>query len=238
MSGLGRLLIYGHRGASADHAENTVAAFEGARRQGADGVELDVRLAADGSLIVHHDAWYRDGRTVWDTPASERPAEVPTLSESLDACAGLRVNVEIKNLDGDLGEGVRWSLDAVHAVVELLRSRRSTGAGDDVLVSSFCERSLDLVRELEPGVPTGFLVLDLNSDARAPERAAGNGHTALHPWDPFVGPELVGRCRDLGLDVNTWTVDEHDRFQDLALLGVDGVITNVPGAAARALGRR
>jgi glycerophosphoryl diester phosphodiesterase len=244
MSELGRLLIYGHRGASADHPENTLEAFHGAREQGADGVELDVRLAADDSLIVHHDAWYRDGRTLWSTPAGDRPDGVPLLDETLDACRDLRVNVEIKNLDGDLGDGVAWSLEPADAVVALLRSRRrqgldddADGAVDDVIVSSFDERSLDRVRELAPELPTGLLVLDLNADPQALERAAGKGHSAFHPWDPFVGPELLDRCRGLGLELNTWTVDEHDRIQDLAVLGVDGIITNVPAVARRALGR-
>ena len=48
-------LIIGHRGASADFPENTIAAFRGASDQGADGVELDVRQTCDGALVVHHD---------------------------------------------------------------------------------------------------------------------------------------------------------------------------------------
>lgn len=237
MSGQGRLLIYGHRGASADHPENTVEAFVAAREQGADGVELDVRLAADGSLIVHHDAWYRDGRTVWSVGASDRPAGVPTLAESLDACAGMRVNVEIKNSDGDLGEGVAWSTEPADAVVELLRARAAAAAGDDVIVSSFDPASLARVRELDDALATGLLVFDLEREPEAPERAADAGHRAFHPWDPFVGPELLERCHGLGLELNTWTVDDHDRIRDLAVLGVDGIITNVPAAALRALGR-
>lgn len=51
-----RPLIIGHRGASADAPENTLAAFAMAADQGADGVELDVRLAADGNVVVMHDA--------------------------------------------------------------------------------------------------------------------------------------------------------------------------------------
>ena len=47
-------LVIGHRGASAEAPENTIAAFELALAQGADGVELDVQLAADGALVVIH----------------------------------------------------------------------------------------------------------------------------------------------------------------------------------------
>ncbi|RTL05322.1 MAG: glycerophosphodiester phosphodiesterase, partial [Acidimicrobiia bacterium] len=55
MSTTHRPLVIAHRGASADEPENTASAFRVAAEQGADWVELDVRLAADGSLIVNHD---------------------------------------------------------------------------------------------------------------------------------------------------------------------------------------
>jgi glycerophosphoryl diester phosphodiesterase len=238
MSGRGELLIIGHRGASADHPENTVEAFTGARQQGADWVELDVRLAADGALIVHHDAWYLDGRTVWDTPCDERPAPVPVLDEALDACAGMGVNVEIKNSPGDLGpDHVPHSPHLADLVLDLLASRSAAGREEQVLISCFDLVTLDRVRALDRNVPTGHLVFDLNASPDAPRVAADRGHDALHPWDPFVDEALVGRCHDLGLLVNTWTVDEHDRVQGLALLGVDGIVTNVPWLARQALGR-
>lgn len=237
MSERDRPLIYGHRGASADHPENSLEAFAGARGQGADGVELDVRLTRDGSLIVHHDAWYRDRRTVWSTPAEERPPGVPLLDESLDACAGLRVNVEIKNSPGDLGGEATWSVDAADAVVELLVARRSAGSSDDVIVSSFDAATLDRVRALDEHLETGLLVFDLRADLDAARRAADRGHNALHPWDPFVDGALLDTCRSLGLALNTWTVDDDERIRSLAGLGVDGIITNVPATARRALGR-
>jgi len=238
MSGQGNLLIIGHRGASADHTENTVDAFRGAREQGADWVELDVRTAADGALIVHHDAWYRDGRTVWDTPAADRPPGVPVLAEALDACAGMGVNVEIKNSPGDLGgDQVRHSLRPADIVLELLAARSAAGVEEQILVSSFDIPTLDRIRSLDRHIATGYLVFDLNAVPDAPQRAADGGHDALHPWDPFVDEALVRSCHDVGLLLNTWTVDEHDRIQDLALLGVDGIITNVPRLARQALGR-
>jgi len=62
-----------------------VEAFAAAVRLGADGIELDVRLAPDGRLVVHHDP----------LPAVV-PPWVPTLAEALDACGDLLVNVELK----------------------------------------------------------------------------------------------------------------------------------------------
>ena len=63
------------------------------------------------------------------------------------------------------------------------------------------------------------------------ERAADKGAVAINPWDPFVDPALMDRCRALGLAVNPWTVDDRDRIVELAALGVDGIITNTPALA-------
>ena len=231
-----RPLVYAHRGASADFPENTLEAFHGAVDQGADGVELDVRLNHAGELIVHHDAWYRDGRTVWDVELTGAPSGTCDLGAALDACAGIRVNVEIKNDPADLGgEHVRWSVDPADAVVDLLAARRGAGADDDVIVSSFDPDTLARVLAVHPDLPTGALLGDLRADPEAVDRAADAGHVAVHPWEPFVDAAFVDRCRRLGLAINTWTVDDLDRVVALAGLGVDGVITNTPGAARTAL---
>jgi glycerophosphoryl diester phosphodiesterase len=238
MSSREESLIIAHRGASADHPENTREAFLGAAEQGADWVELDVRLAADGALIVHHDAWYHDRRTVWDTPSAERPPAVPDLAAALDACAPMGVNVEIKNSPGDLGgDHVPHSLDVVDRVLALLAERAAGGRADRILVSSFDPASIDRVRE-QGGPPSAQLVFDVAGWADVVESTAERGHRALHPWDPFVDAALLERCHGLGLVVNTWTVDEHDRIVELGRMGVDGIVTNVPGAARAALRSR
>jgi glycerophosphoryl diester phosphodiesterase len=232
------LLIIAHRGASADHQENTEEAFLGAAAQLADWVELDVRLTAEGALIVHHDPWYHDQRTVWDTPLPDAPPGVIHLERALDVCRRgprpLGVNVEIKNSPGDLGgDHVPHGMDVVDLVVELLASRRATGIEEEILVSSFDPATIDRVRELD-GPPTAQLVFDLHGWPDAPESTADRGHQALHPWDPFVDADLVRRTESLGLRLNTWTVDDPERIRELAGLGVGGIVTNVP-ARARAV---
>ena len=89
--------VIAHRGASRAAPENTVEAFLTAARMGADAVELDVRRTADGVLVVHHDPRLADTRVIVATPYRDLPAHVPTLAAALDACAGMWVNVEIKN---------------------------------------------------------------------------------------------------------------------------------------------
>lgn len=227
-----RTTIWAHRGASGDFPENTRAAFAGALTQGADWVELDVRLTRDGSLIISHDAHYADGRLVWATPLAQRPADVLTLAEALEACRGMGVNIEIKNSPDDLGdEAVPHDLEVADAVVEA-----AAASGLEVLISSFDEPTLQRVRSLTPRLATGFLVFDLNADPQLPERAADAGDSAVHPWDPFVDEAFMERCAALGLQVNTWTVDDPSRAVELARMGVDAIITNFPARTRAALG--
>src|SRR4051794_3085129 len=124
MSNKEHVLICAHRGASPAHPDNTIAAFEGARAEKADWGELDVRISRDGELVVSHDAWFGDGRGVWETPAADRPSEVVVLDQALDACQGMGVNIEIKNSAGDLGgDDVPRDLQVCDLVVELVATR-------------------------------------------------------------------------------------------------------------------
>jgi len=239
MSNREHVLICAHRGASAAHPDNTIAAFEGARAEGADWVELDVRLSRDGALVVHHDAWYPDGRGVWETPAEARPDHVVVLDRALDACAGMGVNIEIKNTPGDLGgDDVPHDLSVCDRVVELVAARQARdGYGQQILVSSFDEESLRRVRHLRPRLATAYLAGDLHADPELPARAAAGGDVAVNPWDGFVDKAFMDRCEALGLQVNVWTVDEPERIRELAVLGVHSIITNQPANARAALGR-
>ena len=225
--------VLAHRGASAAAPENTLAAFEKAVALGADGVELDVRRTADDDLAVHHDARLADGRLICDLRRSELPDHVPSLNEALAACGDLVVNVEIKNWprDPDHDPSLRLA-DAVAAIVAPMGAR--------VIVSSFNLADVDRVRAIDPTIPTGTLATfgpDADLAGRFVDRARRRGHTAVHPHHGAVTPHLVDLAHAAGLRVNTWTVDDPDRIRQLASLGVDGIVTNVPDVALAALGR-
>src|SRR4051812_30807296 len=124
--------VIGHRGASADFVENSVEAFRGAYAQGADWVELDVRVSRDGNLVVHHDSKLADGRLIAATDRVEIPTGVPSLVDALDACRPMGVNVEIKNSPHEPG------FDDTQDVVRLtLRDIASVADAPEVLISSF-----------------------------------------------------------------------------------------------------
>lgn len=215
--------IFAHRGASAAEPENTVAAFVRAREMAADGVELDVRRHESGVLAVAHDA----------VLGSPLPSSVPDLATALDSCAGMTVNIEIKNYPGDPDFDETESLAA--RVVELLHERDRR---DDVFISSFGIRCIDRVRALDQSISTAFLVMHAPDDdviGRIIERTRRNGHAGVNPHHVGVTPHLVELAHAAGLTVNPWTVDDPDRIRQLASWGVDRIITNVPDIARAAL---
>jgi glycerophosphoryl diester phosphodiesterase len=225
------VLVIAHRGASATHPENTVAAFEAAIAQGADGVELDVRRTADRAMAVHHDAALADGRLVVETPFAELPPAVCDLEAALDACGALRVvNVEIKNWPDDPDFDPTAGL--AEQVVELVGGR---GERDRTLVSCFHLDTVDRVHALDDTLPTAWLMVDASDALRVVDTASRHGHRAIHPHHAFVSVELVARAHDAGLAVNTWTCDDPERIAWLASIGVDAVVTNAPEVARSAL---
>ena len=90
-------LIFAHRGARLAAPENTEVAFQLAGELGADGIELDVRVTADGVAVIHHDPRLADGREVHALDLRALPHSIPTLHAGLDACGSLTVNIELKN---------------------------------------------------------------------------------------------------------------------------------------------
>src|SRR6266511_1602601 len=115
-------LVIGHKGASADEPENTVAAFLRAKELGADGVEFDVRRAAGDDLVVWHDPTLPDGRVLLDHTGEQLAGAVDSLDAVLDACDGMSiVNVEIKNWVDDADFDA--TLDVADAVACALAAR-------------------------------------------------------------------------------------------------------------------
>lgn len=223
-----KVQVIAHRGASRAERENTLEAFVTAHRMGSDAVELDVRRTADGAMAVHHDAALADGRLIVETEAADLPAHVPFLDQALDACAGMWVNIEIKNHPVDPDFDPTDSLTA--SVAAHLEER-----GDDArwLISSFNRPTVDAMRAFRPQVRTAWLTEgvrpeDWESVARDLARA---GHFALHPWVRHLERGCIEMFHAHGLQVNSWTVDDPLRMAELISWGIDGLCTNVPDVA-------
>lgn len=224
-----RPLVIAHRGASAARPENTVEAFRHARQLGADWVELDARRAADGSVWVLHDDHLADGRVLATLHPDELPAEVPSLHEALEACEGMGINIEIKNVPIDKDYDPTEVVAA--RTVELVRE---LDLHDRVLVSSFSMDTVDAVRGADGRIETAWLTVH-EVDEVALRRVADRGHAAVHPHEMAVDAGAVQRARSVGLRLNTWTTDDPDRIRAQVELGVDGICTNVPDVARQVI---
>ena len=224
-----------HRGASAVERENTTMAFRRAGEMGSHAVELDVRICKSGELVVHHNAVLDDTTAIKDVNRNQLPDYVPTLSEALDSCAGMWVNIEIKN---DEREPDFDPTDKVaDLVVGLLRRRDPT---QKWLISSFRRQTVDFVHQLWPQLPTGWLTIWVeDADAQAlAQSLLAFGHSALHPNVRNLSRHVVDVMHDSGLSVNTWTCDDPLRMDELIDWGIDGICTNTPDVALRVLAQR
>lgn len=232
--------IIAHRGASAAAPENTLPAFVLAQRLGADMIELDVQRAADGTLVVFHDAtterWDGRPRPVQHCSLAELRlldiggAEVPTLDE---VCAfardcGIALNVEIKQAD------------CAAAVVALLRRY---DLSQQVLVSSFYAAALRDAQQHAPEMARAYLMgtRSYHPTTRLRElwpfsHLRRVGARAWHPSDelPFLR-WVLPLVRRAGYGVNVWTVDTPARMRQLVAWGATGIITNDPALARATL---
>jgi glycerophosphoryl diester phosphodiesterase len=247
-------IIVAHRGASAQAPENTMEAFRLGIEAGADAIELDVHLTADRQLAVIHDETL--DRTTDRTGAV---AEL-TMDEIREADAGARF---ARPGDSGLpfaGRGLRvqalpevleW-LPATSGLVIEIKARAAADAVVDAVtdhavqrdgrlsVISFDEVAIDRVRELDPGVRTGYLVAPRQPLDTAMQWASGRGHSGIHPWEQDLGDDplpLLAEAKLLGLDVGCYVVNEPVRMRFLADIGLWGFVTDVPDVAAEALAR-
>ncbi len=229
----GRPWIIAHRGASLQAPENTIESFRLAAELGADAVELDARRTADNVLIVHH----YDTVPGVDLPIvamtrselADAAPWVPDLSDALEACAGMWVDVEVKNdprqSDWDPEDVVTRAIIAGYAAA-------------DIVVTSFNPRSVAVAAEA--GLRTGLLIGRGIDPADAAAAAAEAGHEMLLPHFSTLagnhGEHIIASGVRAGIEIAVWTVDDPKEISRLAELGVGGIATNAPDIAAAVLG--
>ncbi len=234
-----------HRGASGLAPENTMAAFEKAVELGADALELDLHLTRDGELVVIHDQALdrtTDGRGAiheWSLDELKRldaggwfglafaGQRIPTLAEVLDRFAGkLPLALELK-----AGSTVFPGIE--ETVVATLRRH---SAIDQVAVASFDHVALLRLKEIEPALRTGMLMV--GRPVAVPAIAAACMADAVALEASFVTEREIGACRAAGLQSLAWVVNEPSRMRHFIGLGVDGIITDRPDLLRAALDQR
>ncbi len=248
-------LIIGHRGASAVAPENTLAAFELAMRQGADGIEFDVRLSADGVPVVIHDAALSRTGSIKGLVAKLPAAELQRIDVGswFDRRRGGQIEAEFSNeklpslqqvIDlfsdrhGLLYLEMKSNEDRLAAQVALAIQQCSIS--ERIIVSSFNIPSIKQVKRINPGIRTAALFeprvsrpLNLVNRMKLVNiaRTSGADEIALH--HSLAGNRVVEKARRSQLDVVIWTVDHPQWINRARALGIKALITNDPAAMIR-----
>jgi len=226
--------VIGHRGASGHFPDNTIEGIEGAAELGAEWVEIDVRLSADGDVVLSHDPVTGDGSLVSATSTEDLAAEdVPTLAAVLGVTAelGLGLNIEIKAIPTE--EDFDPSLTVVDATLEYLEAAEY---GGDLVISSFNRDAIDRVRELAADEIDTFLIASGTGDSAVlAADLASAGHEGLAIEGPDLPAGFVEPFTAAGLDTWAWTIDDPADARALVGAGVVGIITDYPDRIAEAL---
>ena len=241
-----------HRGGGGEAPENTLAAFELALRQGADGIELDVHLSSDGMPMVIHDP--RLGRTTsghgWVSehranalrrldagswfnrrfPEKARHryagAKIPLLSEVL---AWVRQHKMLALVEIKEGRSTYPGIEA-----KVVDEIECAGAQGLATIISFDLATLRRVRELDSHLSLG---LDVSRSLLAIRRVRSLAGNAILPHWAIASRGFIRRAHQHSLRVFTWTVDQPTQMDRMIADGVDGIITNHPTRLAEILSR-
>src|SRR5689334_7510543 len=259
--GEGRPQVVAHRGSSATNAEHTLGAYVAALDEGAEALECDVRLTADGHLVCVHD---RDLVRVaqkralvssmelsdleqldfasWKHPWAELDDEAPEMDPELGKVLTLRRLLETAR---DYPRTVELAIETKHPtryaglverrLVDLLDEFGWAGPDSPARVMSFSWIALRRVRRLAPDLRLVFLMDGPTDWARV--RPFAEPDWIAGPGIKLLRkhPELFRRIRVAGTDLHVWTVNS-ERDVDLCReLGVSAVITDKPGQTLRYL---
>jgi glycerophosphoryl diester phosphodiesterase len=240
-----KLRLYGHRGARARLPENTLPAFERALADGANALELDVHPTADGHFVVAHDD---DGQRMagvseqirtctlaqvrsWNVWAGFECADlvdhtVPTLSETLEAFPDVPMSVDLKPNDPGVIPGLLEVVARHNAEHRVTLASFSTPVVNRIRLlgypgrTTLSKQEVALVRFLPGAMAKRYIKGD------AAHIPVARGGIRLD------GRSFIRRCRDLGLRVEYWVVDNPDEARRLLDRGATGIMSDDPALIA------
>jgi glycerophosphoryl diester phosphodiesterase len=244
--------VFAHRGGCALGPENTLAAFDIGVQAGADGLELDVHLSADGVPVVHHDSML-DRTTSASGPLAVRTSAelarvdagcrfaasgefpfrhqgvgIPSLGDVLRKYPDVPIIIEMKVDSREMGEAVA-------------REVRAAGAADRVCAAGYGARSAAAARAALPDMASSASHAEVRlavyrTWGRWPVRSARYGGyqvPELTGLRRIVSPRFIRCAHEAAFKVQVWTVDEEADMRRLLAWGVDGLISNRPDLAVR-----
>lgn len=220
--------------------ENTLAAVDRALRQGADGVEVDVRVTADGIPVCHHDPSLErttgDRRLVAMTTYADLPwigsHRIPRLSEVIDLVGGRgRLVIELKAP----GWPALEAPESVSAVADVLRRQHLGMRLDHVTVSSFDRLRLRAFRSLGVECATALLGRPAVPLLGLLRQAAQDGHPEAHAHVSSVLAHPDATAAAAALRLTSWTVNRSEDLLTARALGLHAVIVDDPVGARQVL---
>ena len=238
-------MIVAHRGASFDAPENTMAAFRLAWQQGADAIEGDFHLTADGKIVCMHD------KDLKRTGAIDRPIHTMTLAEIQQADVGSWKHDSFKGEKAPtlaevlavVPQGKLFLIEikcGPEIMPELIRVITSSGVPLDRLrVIAFNADVIAAVKDQLPGMKAYWLTSykkDEATGAHSPthdevlatlKRIKADGLDTRANVEVLT-PAFIKRLRDAGLEFHCWTVDDPTLARQMIELGVDSITTNKP----------
>jgi glycerophosphoryl diester phosphodiesterase len=241
--------VIAHRGGAALRPENTMAAFDNAAKLGVDVLEMDVRLTADGELVVIHDATvdrttegnglvaamslaqvqaldagYRFGADSITFPFRRQDIRIPALKEVFAAHGPMRMVVEMKSY----GEPTAAALCALI---------RTAGMTLKVLAASFDAATVQAFRRACPEVATAMTSIEARAfvipafayleGLTSPETPALIVPDRLRSLE-VVTARTIGAAQSRALRMYVWTINEEARMRELLAMRIDGIMTDRP----------
>ena len=232
------LEIIAHRGFSAMAPENTLVAFSAALQAGADSIEFDLQISADGVPVIFHDetldritgtsgkirektidelkqlnagAWF----------AEEFAGEsIPTLKDAV-----LAFRLVEKYLYFDVKPHAEWSDSEIEQLGKVLIQE---DLAKKSIITSFNEDFLDKFRSKFPEITLGYFLTEFSDFEQQLQKAVTSGNSILSVYYPVIlnNPQVVEISQKQGVDFVVWTVDSREDWQKLINFGVKRIITN------------
>jgi glycerophosphoryl diester phosphodiesterase len=214
-------IVVAHRGASDRALENSLAAIALAVADGADMIELDVRLSADGDPVIIHDA--RTGRTarrnlaVASTSSAvlrrtllKNGEPLPFLAQALSLIKGdVPVNLHLKKAG---------------CAAAVCRTLADTGYRGEVLLSSGIREECLAAITIRPDIPCGLVTgRPSSSDISFCLRHAVS---SIHPDYRRLSVLRIRKVKESGIPLVPYTVDAPETFFELVAGGAAGVFSN------------
>jgi len=249
-----RFTVHGHRGAAALRPENTIPSYQEAIRAGADYIEMDVAVTGDNVLVISHDPVIN--LDICTGAGGKRPiheltleqvrqydcgsltlkkfprqvavpgTRIPTLDEVLDLSksSAIKFNIEIKS-DPKWNNYTLPPDELSKRVVDAVRKHQLEKR---VLIQSFDFRVVKAVRAIAPDLDVAALYGP--GERSFVDIAQETGAKIITPLQSLVTAEKLRAAHEAGIQVIPWTVDKKEDWDRLIDLGVDGIISNDPGA--------